>query len=85
MNMVTVYSFEKTQSSLYNKHPTAPAPTQKDLILEKAGIWGSLGFQISGDCKSKASPNQDSLSYKRRTHPTEGKRREKADLRGASL
>ena len=85
MNMVTVYSFEKTQSSLNNQHPTVPAPTQKDLILEKAGIWGSLGFQISGDCKSTASQNQDRLSYKRRIHPTEGKLRVKADLHGASL
>lgn len=76
---------KKTQYSVYNKHAPPTPPTQKDLILEKLGIWGSQGFQTSEHCKFKASPSQVSLSYKGRSHPTELKLREKAEFGGASF
>ena len=84
--MVTVYSYQKDPPlSLQKKNELPPPPTQKDLILEKLGIWGSRGFQTSEDCKLKARPSWASWNYKDRSHPTEPKLREKAELGGASL
>ena len=84
MNMVIIYPCQETPMLSLQQTLTTATHTENSYIGE-IWDWGSPGFQTSIDCKFKASPSQASLSYKGRSHPTELKLREKAELGGPSL